>query len=236
MNRFSKRQSGTPRVDPVGTFDKSRARQGRRVRVALLTMDFPPSTGGVQNYLLELSRRVGRHYRLTVAVPQGDASLFQDEPFSLVSLPSSMPWHFARVLATLRPHITVIGHAHPRMLLPAAIFSRGRYVVLAYYSDFEAAQLRWHAPFFNYLLACARPLVTISQNSARRLKSLGLSAPEIVFPGVDPNSFAPSDPPLGASRSLDRGQARAHKRYRHCFTVSAFTAGPVSRPSILDRG
>ena len=107
-----------------------------------------------------------------------------------------MPWHFAKVLATLRPHITVVGHAHPRMLLPAAIFSRGRYVVLTHYSDFEVAQLRWHAPFFNHLLACARPLVTVSQNSALRLKGLGLTAPEIVYPGVDPNLFTPSEFPL----------------------------------------
>ena len=196
MNPYSKRQSGMPRADPVETFDKSHSPKGQLARVALLTMDFPPSTGGVQRYLLELSRRVGRHYRLTVAVPQGDATLFQEEPFSLVSLPSSMPWHFAKVLATFRPQITVVGHAHPRMLLPAAILSRGRLVVLTHYSDFEVAQLRWHAPFFNHLLACARPLVTVSRNSAMRLKDFGLPTPEIVNPGVDPYSFAPSETPF----------------------------------------
>lgn len=196
MNRFSKRQSGAHRADPVVAFDESLSHQGQRASVALLTMDFPPGIGGVQRYLLELSRRVGRHYRLTVAVPQGNASLFQEEPFSLVSLPSSMPWHFAKVLATLRPHITVVGHAHPRMLLPAAFLSMGRYVVLTHYSDFEVAQLRWHAPFFNHLLARARPLVTVSRNSARRLMGLGLTAPEIIYPEVDPNSFSPSETPI----------------------------------------
>lgn len=201
MNRFSKKQSSEPRPDNAGTFDESSSSQRWRARVALLTMDFPPSTGGVQKYLLELSRRVGSHYDLTVAVPQGDASLFQEEPFSLVSLPSSLPWHFAKVLATLRPDITVVGHAHPRMLLPAAILSKGRFIVLAHYSDFEVAQLRWHAPIFNHLLACARPLVTVSQNSARRLKHIGLTAPEIVFPGVDPHSFVPSETLLQIGRA-----------------------------------
>ena len=95
----------------------------------------------------------------------------------------------------LRPHITVVGHAHPRMLLPAAIFSWGRYIVLAHSSDFEVAQLRWHAPFFNRLLGCARPLVTVSRNSARRLEDFGLPTPEIVFPGVDPFVFCPPDSP-----------------------------------------
>ena len=196
MNRFANELSSAPQTDLAGTTCDSLSRQGLCTRVALLTMDFPPNTGGVQRYLLELSRRVARHYCLTVTAPLGDPSLFHEEPFSFVSLPSSMPWQFAKVLATLRPHITIVGHAHPRMLLPAAILSRGRYIVLAHSSDFEVAQSRWHAPLFNRLLACARPLVTVSRNSARRLKGFAQTAPEVVFPGVDPNTFVPSETPL----------------------------------------
>ena len=171
------------------------ASHASRPRVALLTMDFPPSIGGVQQYLFELSRRVGRHYPLTVAVPHGDASLFQEEPFSLVSLPSSMPWHFAKVLATLRPHITVVGHAHPRMLLPAAILSRRRFIGIAHGSDYEVAQHRWHAPIFNRLLACAQPLVVGSKNISLRLNALGLANLEVVHPATNPHVFSPSEIP-----------------------------------------
>lgn len=190
MNRSSKRRSGAPPADPAGRFGESPSSQGERATVALLTMDFPPSIGGVQRYLLELSRRVGRRYRLTVAVPQGDASLFQNEPFSLISLPSSVPWHYARVLATLRPHITIVGHAHPRMLLPAAILSRKRFIGLAHGSDYEVAQRRWHAPVFNRLLACAHPLVVGSKNISLRLSALGISNLEVVHPGTDPYLFS----------------------------------------------
>ncbi len=195
MNRSSKRRSGSPQADPAGTFDNSQQHQGKRASVALLTMDFPPSTGGVQRYLLELSRRVGRHYHLTVAVPQGDASLFQEESFSLVSLPSSMPWHYARVLATLRPCITIVGHAHPRMLLPAALLSRRRFIGLAHGSDYEVAQHRWHAPIFNRLLTCAQPLVVGSRNISLRLNALGLANLEVVHPATDPHVFSPSEIP-----------------------------------------
>ena len=176
MSRFLKRSNGAPPADPVRTFGEPLPSQGKRARVVLLTMDFPPSTGGVERYLFELSRRIGHHHRLTVAVPHGDPSLFQGEPFSLVSLPSSMPWHYARVLATLRPHITIVGHAHPRMLLPA-VLHRGRFIALAYGNDFEAAQLRWHAPIFNRLLARADSLVTISHANALRLQELGSPPP-----------------------------------------------------------
>lgn len=108
-----------------------------------------------------------------------------------------MPWHYARVLATLRPHITVVGHAHPRMLLPA-VLCRGRFIALAYGNDFEAAQLRWHAPIFNRLLARADSLVTISHANALRLQELGQPPPRILYPGTDPDRFSPpARPDLG---------------------------------------
>ena len=106
-------------------------------RVALLTLDFPPSIGGVQQYLFELSRRVGQHCHLTVVLPRGNTSLFKEEPFEVIVVPSAMPWNFACV-STLRPHVTVVGHAHPRLLLPSAIMSRGRYMALTHGNDFEA--------------------------------------------------------------------------------------------------
>ena len=167
------------------------------MKIALLTLDFPPSLGGVQQYLYELCRRIGSHCCLTVIVPRGNPSLFHREPFRIWPVQSSKPWHFARVLMTLRPQITIVGHAHPRLLLPAAL-SRGRYIALAYGNDFEAAQLRWHAPAFNRLLAGAQPLVTISSANAQRLQALGLPSPELLLPGTDPEKFTPPiSPPSG---------------------------------------
>ena len=161
-------------------------------RIALLTLDFPPSIGGVQQYLFELSRRIGTHYDLTVVRPRAGSSQFRTEPFRVLPVSSAMPWHFARALATIRPHLTIVGHAHPRLLLPAALLRTGRYVALAYGNDFEAAQRKWHSRIFNRLLAGASPLVTISGANARRLQDLGLPTPEIVLPAVDPKRFTPS--------------------------------------------
>ena len=189
----------------------------RRSDIVLLTLEFPPRIGGMQQYLFELCRRLGNECNLTVVHPTGDPSQFIGEPFQLVSFAkdgsghtssrtqSSKPpgsglrwiWRLARQLAMLRPHLTIVGHAHPRLLLPAAM-SRGRYMALAYGNDFEAAQLRWHAPFFNCLLARAYSLVTISRANAQRLQDLGLPPPEIVYPGTHPDRFVPpATPPTG---------------------------------------
>ncbi len=165
--------------------------QGQTHRIALLTLDFPPSIGGVQQYLFELSRRIGARCDLTVVHPRADSSPFQKEPFHVLSVPSATPWRFARALATLRPHLTIVGHAHPRLLLPSALLWRGRFIALVHGNDFEAAQWRWHSRVFNRLLAGAHPLVTNSVANARRLKELGLPAPEIVLPAADPERFAP---------------------------------------------
>ena len=171
----------------------------------------------MQQYLFELCRRLGNKCNLTVVHPTGDALQFIEEPFQLVSFAkdgsgrtssrtqSSNPrgsglriiWRLARQLAKLRPHLTIVGHAHPRLLLPAAVH-RGRYIALAYGNDFEAAQLRWHAPIFNRLLANAHSLVTISHANAQRLHDLGLPPPEILYPGTHPDRFVPpAVPPAG---------------------------------------
>lgn len=188
-----------------------------RPEIALLTLEFPPRIGGMQQYLFELCKRLGNECNLTVVHPTGDPSHFISEPFHLVSFakdgsghtssrtqssdtPGSglrMNWRLARQLAKLRPHLTIVGHAHPRLLLPAAMRS-GRYLALAYGNDFEAAQLRWHAPFFNRLLASAHSLVTISHANAQRLQDLGLPAPKILYPGTHPDRFVPpAAPPTG---------------------------------------
>lgn len=160
-------------------------------RIALLTLDFPPSIGGVQQYLFELSRRIGILYDLTVVRPRAGSAQFRTEPFRVLPVPTATPWHFARALATTRPHLTIVGHAHPRLLLPAALLRMGRYIALAHGNDFEAAQWKWHSRIFNRLLAGASPLVTNSNANARRLQELGLPAPEVVLPAADPKRFTP---------------------------------------------
>lgn len=168
--------------------------------VAILTMDFPPAVGGVQQYLYEIGRRIGLCCQVTVVVPGARPNDFQPEAFRMIAVPSSMPWHFLRVLAQKKPDVVVVGHVHPRLLV-SAIVARRRYLVIAHGNDFESAQHSWHAPLTNRLLAHACPLITNSQANAQRLQALDLPHPVVIRPGTDPDRFQPpiepaSGPPI----------------------------------------
>ncbi len=166
------------------------------MRIALLTLDFPPGVGGVQTYLYEIARRLAGRHELIVVTPV-EASPDAGGSFRRVVLPSSTPWAFVRSLRALRPDRVLVGHAHPRLLVPAALVARGRYGAIVYGNDYLAAQRRWHRPLFNWLLGRSRPLITITRANAERLRRLGLPRPVVVYPGTDPLRFRPPPVPPG---------------------------------------
>lgn len=168
--------------------------------LAIVTLDFAPQIGGVQNYLCEIAMRVAVEYRVTVVTPvKGDGP--EQRNLNRLTPVMSGSMGFWLALRKLRPTHVVIGHAHPRLLLAAAAFRPGGFAAFAQGNDFLAAQTRWHRPIFNYLLGRARPLLTNSGAMARRLHGLGLSGAIPVRPGVDSARFYPagqgaSGPPL----------------------------------------
>lgn len=170
------------------------------MRLILLTLDFPPSIGGVQQYLFEMARGLGLRHEVTVLTTT-PGPLPSGLSFQRQVLPSAHPLTLARAVRSMRPACVLVGHAHPRLLLAAALAAPGRYAAFAYGNDYLAAQMYWHRPLFNRLLAAAHPLITISQAGAERLQSLGLPRPAVIYPGTDPAIFmpqpgAPAGPPV----------------------------------------
>jgi len=166
------------------------------IKLVLLTLDFPPDIGGVQQYLFEIARRLGRTCDLTVITPV--VGPLPPVHFHRIVVPVTTPWALVRTLRTFKPDRVLVGHAHPRVLLPAALTAWGRYATITYGNDYLAAQHRWHRPLFNWLLGAACPLITTSQANASRLGSLGLPNPIVIPPGTDPDRFTPppqSPPP-----------------------------------------
>ncbi len=162
------------------------------MKVVLLTLDFPPDVGGVQRYLYEIARRLPRDYDLTVVTPvEGEDA---DVPFRRLVLPPQRLDLWLKAVRGLRPQWVLVGHAHPRLLLVAAL-TAPRYLVFTYGNDFLAAQSRWHRPLFNALLRRATYAVALSQAGAARLRDLGLSRIHIVYPGTDPERFTPPPQP-----------------------------------------
>lgn len=156
--------------------------------LVVLTLDFKPDTGGVQEYLFQLSQRVGKQYRVTVVTPVV-GELAQASSFQRVHLARVSSLAIWRLLKELAPTHVLVGHAHPKLLAGAWLW--GRYSVLAYGNDFLAAQRRWHRPFFNYLLQRGEPIIAISRATAVALENIINQAPAIIYPGTEPARFSP---------------------------------------------
>jgi phosphatidyl-myo-inositol dimannoside synthase len=158
-------------------------------RLAILTLDFPPQIGGVQQYLYEIGRRLGEIYKVTVVTPIA-GELPPNSNMSKVTISSSSFYQFYRAIRRLKPDLLLVGHAHPQLLLSAKL-SRRRYTAVAHGNDFLAAQSHWHHVGFNKLLTQAKPLITNSQTNAARLQALKLPKPIIIYPGTNPTQFTP---------------------------------------------
>lgn len=161
------------------------------MKIALLTLDFPPSIGGIQTYLFEIACRLGRIHDLTIVCsaashppPRGSFRLFQ--------LSSTRLHEIYRALIQLRPDKILVGHVQPRLLLPAALARWGRYATLAHGDDYFAMQNHWHSPLSNRLLRASHPLITTSQFNAGRLQRLGMPVQQVIPLGTDPARFHPA--------------------------------------------
>ena len=220
-------------VDAAHSF----ASHTRRPEIALLTLEFPPRIGGMQQYLFELCKRLGNECNLTVVHPTGDAVTFHLENHFIWSLSQKMVAAIHRVARNPltprgsglrmnlapRPAVSETAspphHRRPRASL--ACYSPrqcavGGTIALAYGNDFEAAQLRWHAP--------------ILQSSSRKRSfpgnNLARQRPTSAGPGTacsqDPISRDPSGSICAAccashwtSRAPHRGTTCAPQRNRH---------------------
>ena len=157
--------------------------------LVILTLDFKPDTGGVQEYLFQLAQKWGEQNQVTVVTPVL-GELPGKTHFQRVQLAQSSPLAIWRLLRELAPTHLLVGHAHPKLLAGARLW--GRYAVLMHGNDFLAAQGRWHRPFFNGLLKQGQPIVANSKATAVSLQKIINRTATIVYPGTDPARFSPA--------------------------------------------
>ena len=90
-----------------------------RPRLLVATTDFPPSRGGIQRVLEELTRRLADRWRITVIAPRQDASADYDDgaPFQIIRTRAG--WHDSRtavfremtqLIARRRFELLLVGH------------------------------------------------------------------------------------------------------------------------------
>lgn len=157
--------------------------------LVILTLDFKPDTGGVQEYLFQLAQKWGEQNRVTVVTPVLGA-LSGKTFFERVQLAQLSPLAIWRMLRNLAPTHVLVGHAHPKLLAGARLW--GSYAVLVHGNDFLAAQNRWHRPFFNDLLKQGQPIVANSRATAVALQKIISRTATVIYPGTDPVRFSPT--------------------------------------------
>ena len=113
----------------------------RRPRLTILTQDFFPNRGGLQEYLFEVAQRLGESMDVSILTPVA-GPLPPGPRFQRVVASSLNPIHLWRHLRHLSPDVLLLGHARLRMFLAGRLW--GSYATVTYGNDFIAAQKRWH--------------------------------------------------------------------------------------------
>jgi len=182
------------------------------MRLLLLTIDFPPARGGVQQLLAQLAAGLARTWKITVVTPAtpGDAAWDDAQPYAVIrSLPlgwgrSALAGLQVRAFVELlrrRPHVIVCGHVllGPLCRLVSVLLGVP-YVAMAYAYEIRAPRMR---PIARLALRGARRVVTISEFSRRAVEAHGIAPDtvDVIRPGaaaaagMGPSDAVLSEPP-----------------------------------------
>jgi phosphatidylinositol alpha-1,6-mannosyltransferase len=171
-------------------------------RVLVVTNDFPPRVGGVQQYVWNLVRGLPSD-RVAVLAPNWEGWKEHDagQPFTVERWPSTFLWPtaelFARVGSVARSHraeVVLFGHGFPLPLLGPGLAERGiPYVVLTHGAEVWLARVPGVSSAMRRAFAGASEVTAISQYTADAL--LPLMPPDVpltlIFPAVDEERFSP---------------------------------------------
>jgi phosphatidyl-myo-inositol dimannoside synthase len=172
-------------------------------RTLVVTNDFPPRVGGVQQYVSNLVRHLPPD-GVAVIAPNWDGWKDQDaaQPFPVHRWPARFLWPTRdlgrRVAALVREHqadVVVFGHGFPLPLLGEQLRRTGvPYVALTHGAEVWLARAPALSEAMRRGLAGAREVTAVSEYMARRIRRLvppGVPL-SVLYPGVDAGRFSPS--------------------------------------------
>jgi phosphatidyl-myo-inositol dimannoside synthase len=170
-------------------------------RVLVVTNDFPPRVGGVQQYVWNLTRALPAE-RVAVLAPNwpGWRDHDREQPFAVHRWPTEFLWPTpelgARVRSLARQHkadVVLFGHGFPLPMLGPALDHLTPYVVLTHGAEVWLARTPGLAAAMRRGLGGAREVTAVSRSTARTIRRLLPSgAPlSVLYPGVDERRFSP---------------------------------------------
>jgi phosphatidylinositol alpha-1,6-mannosyltransferase len=183
-------------------------------RVLVVTNDFPPRVGGVQQYVWNLVRHLPED-RVAVLAPNwpGWKGFDTLQPFPIHRWPPSFLWPGAdlsrRVRSLVGEHraqVVLFGHGLPLPLLGPRLKEWGTpYVVLTHGAEVWVARTPLASSAMRWALAQAEEVTAVSRYTARSIRPLlPKEVPlTVLHPSVDPERFSPS---------VDGGAVRARHR------------------------
>lgn len=172
-------------------------------RTLVVTNDFPPTFGGVQQYVYNLVANLPAD-RVTVLAPAASgARRFDDaQGFEVVRDPDTSLWPSPRVSGAVKSlirarniDVVVFGHALPLALLGPGIAERGTpYVVCTHGREYWMARLAGMAQALRWATSRATRVLAITSATARTISSaVPAHVPlSLLPPGVDVERFHPA--------------------------------------------
>jgi phosphatidylinositol alpha-1,6-mannosyltransferase len=172
-------------------------------RVLVVTNDFPPRVGGVQQYVRNLVQQFP-HDRVAVLAPNWPGWREHDEaqPFAVHRWPSTFVWPTSdltrRVRSLVREHqadVVLFGHGFPLPLVGPTLAAKDvPYVVLTHGAEVWLARLPALSTALRTGLGHARAVTAVSRYTAGAIRGAVPShVPlSVLHPGVDVERFSPS--------------------------------------------
>jgi phosphatidylinositol alpha-1,6-mannosyltransferase len=170
-------------------------------RVLVVTNDFPPRVGGVQQYVWNLTTRLPPD-SVAVLAPSWPGWRQHDagQPFAVHRWPTTLLWPtpelVGRVRSLVRRHrseVVLFGHGFPLPLMAGNLDHTAPCVVLTHGAEVWLARTPALATAMRRGLAGAREVTAVSATTARSIKGLlPAGAPvTVLHPGVDEERFSP---------------------------------------------
>ena len=171
-------------------------------RVLVVTNDFPPRIGGVQQYVWNLVRHLP-HDRVAVLAPNWPGWREHDnaQPFAVHRWPATFAWPTSelarRVRSLVREHradVVLFGHGFPLPQLGPKLEAHGTpYVVLTHGAEVWMARIPVLSVGLRIALGRARAVTAVSRHTGRAIRpAVPPTVPiTVLYPGVDVDRFAP---------------------------------------------
>ncbi len=175
------------------------------MRVLLVTNDYPPKPGGIQQYLSNLAAHSGASFRVLAPAHPGAPSepgVVRSADSFMLPTPRTYRWLAGRI-REFEPEAVVFGAPHPLAQLgpriarafglPYAVIAHGAEVTLPGAVPFLRQTLGW-------TFRRAALVFAVSEFTARRAAAMGAAEVTVLGAGVDLDAFRPVDAEGGGGR------------------------------------